>query len=149
MGLFGRRKSLNDRYLKIKELAEHAHDNPGGPNLWPRVQELAWRLIKDCVPRLGDDLQAAAVALATAKILLVVDLSARNWHRVVAIGWVMATAIGKIDLDNETRPRPGLLEAFARDLFRNAEMIAYAAHHAGVAGSCGCGRRAAHLDSAG
>ncbi|WP_326950935.1 CHAT domain-containing protein [Amycolatopsis sp. NBC_01307] len=128
---------MNDRYLKIKELAEHAHDNPGGPNLWPRVQELAWRLIKDCVPRLGDDLQAAAVALATAKILLVVDLSARNWHRVVAIGWVMATAIGKIDLDNETRPRPGLLEAFARDLFRNAEMIAYAAHHAGVPAAAG------------
>ncbi|MGM1061365.1 CHAT domain-containing protein [Saccharothrix sp. Mg75] len=137
MGLFGQRKSLDDRYLEIRDLARHAHANPGGPNRWPRVQELAWQLIKDCAPRIVDDFRAAVVALATAKILLVPDLGARNWHRVVATGWVMASAISKLDLDNEIQPRPGLLEAFARDLFRNAEMIAYAAHHASLPAAAG------------
>lgn len=131
MGLFGRRKTLDDRYREVLALAKSAQDRPE-PNPWPHVQELCWQLIKDCTPRIDKDPQAPLVALATGKIALMIELSAKNWHRVVGIGWTMSAALSQLDLQEEVAPRPGLLEAFAQDLFRNAELVCYAAHRAGL-----------------
>ncbi|GAB3472516.1 CHAT domain-containing protein [Actinophytocola sediminis] len=131
MGLFSRGKTLDDRYLEVLALAKTAHERPH-PNPWPQIQELCWRLLKDCEPRIIDDPRAPIVTLATGKIAFLTELSAKNWHRVVAIGWMMATAIAQLDAQHEITPQPGLLAAFAKDLFRKAELTCYAAHRAGL-----------------
>lgn len=129
--MFGRHKTLDQRYLELQQLAKHAQANPE-PNPWPRVQDTAWRLLKDCQPVLDSDERAPIVALAAARIAVVPEAGARNWHRLIAIGWIMSAAVAALDHAAEVTPRPGLLEAVARDLYRRADLIGYAAHRAGV-----------------
>lgn len=128
MGTF-RTRTLDARYLELRELAEHAQANPQ-PNLWPRVQEAGWQLLKDCVTRMATDSRAAIVAHATAKITLTCEAGAENWHRVMAIGWAMSSAVSVLDAMSGPEFDRDFMAALAEDLFRRAEVVSYAAHRA-------------------
>ncbi|MBM7774071.1 hypothetical protein JOD54_004275 [Actinokineospora baliensis] len=132
MGLFKKRKSLDDRYLELRALAEEAQNNEA-PNAWNHVQELGWQLIKDCMARVHSaDPLVPVIIVAITKITLRIELAAQDWHRVTTLGMAEAAAVAVIDQRHEAAPNPRLIEAIAMDLYRNAEVIAHAAHRAGV-----------------
>lgn len=131
MKLFGRRKSLDARYLELKEQADQAMAGHRSDR-WPQIRDAAWELLKDAVARFMTDPRAPIVAHATSKIAIVPELASGSWLRVMSIGWSNAAAIAFLDSASGPESNTELMAALAKDLYRRAEMTAYAAHRAAV-----------------
>ncbi|MFV2101854.1 CHAT domain-containing protein [Micromonospora sp. LOL_024] len=131
MQLFRRKKSLEIRYLELKEQIDHAVAAQE-THRWRQIRDRAWELLKDAVPLFVSDPKAPIIAHATAKIAIVPEMASGSWHRVMALGWIASTAIGFLETAKGPESDPQLMEVLAKDLYRRAEMTAYAAHRAGV-----------------
>lgn len=131
MNLFGRKKSLEARYLEIKEQAGQAMAGQR-TDRWPQIRDAAWELLKDALTQFMSDPKAPIIAHATAKIAIVPELASGSWHRVMSIGWTNSAAIAFLDTASGPESNPQLMAALAKDLYRRAEMTAYAAHRADV-----------------
>ncbi|MEU4159924.1 CHAT domain-containing protein [Actinoplanes sp. NPDC026670] len=131
MSFFGRKKSLDTRYLQLKEQADHALTGHRA-DLWPSVRDTAWELLREAVMRFDSDPRAPIVAHATAKIAIVPELASGSWLRVLWIGWAASAAVATLDVASGPESDTGLMAALAEDLYRRAEVTAYAAHRAGV-----------------
>lgn len=134
MGLFTRKK-LDSRLAELRGLAVRAH--AGEDTLWPQVQDQAWALLKDCLPRMLFSSRAALITFDTCKIAAVVEAAAGNWHRVTAIGFMTASSAAVLDARNGAQSDQAVLRAIAKDLFRRAEVFTLAAHRAGVPAAAG------------
>jgi hypothetical protein len=131
MKLFGRKKSLDARYLELKEQADQAMAGHRSDR-WPQIRDTAWELLKDALAQFLSDPRAPIVAHATSKIAIVPELASGSWLRVMSIGWSNSAAIAFLDSASGPESNPELMAALAKDLYRRAEMTAYAAHRADV-----------------